>query len=101
MSTKATGTGGGAASSEQVLAARPARHRNLTQTIAQQLLDLIGAHNAPELRLPPERVLAEQSAVSPVRLRRHCLPSRIGDGDLGANEVRQSGTGSRSDADPA
>lgn len=66
---RAIDTEGDGARSEQVLIAQPARHRSLTQTIVEQLLDLIGAHDAPELRLPPERVLAEQLAVSRASLR--------------------------------
>jgi GntR family transcriptional regulator, transcriptional repressor for pyruvate dehydrogenase complex len=54
---------------EQVLMAQPTRRRSLTQEIVEQLLDLIGGHTTPELRLPPERVLADQLGVSRASLR--------------------------------
>jgi GntR family transcriptional regulator, transcriptional repressor for pyruvate dehydrogenase complex len=54
---------------EQVLMAHPTRRRSLTQEIVEQLLDLIGSHTTPELRLPPERVMADQLGVSRASLR--------------------------------
>jgi GntR family transcriptional regulator, transcriptional repressor for pyruvate dehydrogenase complex len=67
--TEPADTPGDAAPSEQVLIAQPARHRSLKEAIVEQLLDLISAHETAELRLPPERVLAEQLAVSRASLR--------------------------------
>jgi GntR family transcriptional repressor for pyruvate dehydrogenase complex len=51
------------------LIVRPTRRRSLPQEIVDQLLELIAAQAGPELRLPPERVLCAQFAVSRTSLR--------------------------------
>ncbi len=55
--------------SDRTLAAQPTRHRSLAQTIVVQLLELMSAHEEVSIRLPPERVLAEQLGVSRASLR--------------------------------
>ena len=56
-------------SSDQTLAVHPTRHRSLVQAIVVQLLELMSEQAAAEVRLPTERVLAEQLAVSRASLR--------------------------------
>jgi len=48
---------------------KPARRSNLTDVLVAQLLELIAAEPPVERRLPPERVLSEQLAVSRASLR--------------------------------
>jgi GntR family transcriptional repressor for pyruvate dehydrogenase complex len=48
---------------------RPARRRNLSQEIVDQMLELIAASAAPEYRTPPERALCEQFDVSRTSVR--------------------------------
>ncbi|MEA2383729.1 MAG: GntR family transcriptional regulator, transcriptional repressor for pyruvate dehydrogenase complex [Solirubrobacteraceae bacterium] len=48
---------------------RPARRRSLTDEILDQLLELIASGSPPEVRLPSERVLCAELAVSRTALR--------------------------------
>jgi GntR family transcriptional repressor for pyruvate dehydrogenase complex len=48
---------------------RPARRRSLTDEILDQLLELIASGDLPEVRLPSERVLCAELAVSRTALR--------------------------------